>query len=104
MERFGIQPGPDFVLPDESPTVVIECKVCEDGGTVRDKAERLQALAGAAQSKGLIACAIVDGKGWRERANSLVDVIAAVHGRVYTLTTLPLILEVPEIAALRHKN
>lgn len=102
VERFGIQPGPDFVLPDESPTVVIECKVCEDGGTVRDKAERIQALAAAARALGLIACAVVDGKGWRERANALVDVIAAVEGRVYTLNTLPLLLGVPEIATLRH--
>lgn len=104
VERFGIEPGPDFVLPDESPTVVIECKVCEDGGTVRDKAERLHALAHAARERGLIACAVVDGKGWRERANSLADVIAAVDGRVYTLKTLPLLLEIPEIATLRHTS
>lgn len=100
LERYGIKPGPDFVLPDESPTVVIECKVCEDGGTARDKAERLQALAHAASAKGLIACVVIDGKGWRARPNSLADVVAAAEGRVYTLSTMPLLLNIPEIAAL----
>ena len=31
-ERFGLSPGPDFALPEQSPTVIIESKVGEDGG------------------------------------------------------------------------
>ncbi len=37
--RFGLKPGPDFVIPDDSPTLVIESKVAEDGGTARDNAD-----------------------------------------------------------------
>jgi hypothetical protein len=98
---FDLSPGPDFVLPPTSPTVVIESKVGEDGGTVRDKASRIKNLADAAHSKGLIACAVIDGKGWRERPNALADVVLATEGRTYTLSTIKYLLDVPEIAALR---
>ena len=100
-ETFGIRPGPDFLLPEQSPTVVIETKVGEDGGTVRDKAARIANLANAANARGLIPCAVIDGKGWRERANALVDVVIATGGRTYSLSTLDQLLGVPEVAALR---
>jgi len=100
-QQFGISPGPDFLLPDTAPTVVIESKVGEDGGTVRDKAARLRTLARAGEERGLVVCALVDGKGWSERIGALADVILATRGRTYTLQTLPHLLEVPEVAALR---
>ena len=100
MERYGVSPGPDFVVPDESPTLVIEAKVGEDGGTVRDKAARIQALAEAATSRGLTTCALIDGKGWSERPTALLDVVLATQGRTYTLSTLSHLLELPEIKAL----
>ena len=100
-EIFGFSPGPDFVLPEESPTVIVESKVGEDGGTVRDKAARIKNMADMAKARGLLACAVVDGKGWSERINALADVVIATEGRTYTLTTLPQLLEIPEIAALR---
>jgi hypothetical protein len=75
--------------------------VGEDGGTVRDKAARIARLATAAQDRGLIACAVIDGKGWRERPNALVDVVIATGGRTYSLSTLDQLLGVPEVAALR---
>ena len=100
MERYGVSPGPDFVVPDESPTLVIEAKVGEDGGTVRDKAARIQALAEAASSRGLTTCALIDGKGWSERTTALLDVVLATQGRTYTLSTLRHLLELPEIKAL----
>lgn len=100
-ELFGIRPGPDFLLPAKTPTVVIETKIGEDGGTVRDKAARITNLASAAQARGLVACAVIDGKGWRERANALADVVIATGGRTYSLSTLDQLLGVPEVAALR---
>lgn len=99
--RFGITPGPDFVLPADTPSVVIESKIGEDGGTVRDKASRIKNLANAAQQRGLVACAVIDGRGWSERPSALADVVIATNGRTYTLATLPQILELPPIAALR---
>ena len=99
--KFGLSPGPDFVLPEDAPTVIIEAKIGEDGGTVRDKASRIKNLADFAHGRGLLACAVVDGKGWSERPTALADVIIATGGRTYTLSTLPQILELPQIAALR---
>ena len=98
--QFHLNPGPDFVLPPTSPTAVLECKVGEDGGTVRDKAARIKNLAEAARQRGLVPCAIIDGKGWQQRASALVDVVVATEGRTYTLQTLDYLQHVPEIAAL----
>lgn len=100
-QQFGISPGPDFLLPDTNPTVIIESKIGEDGGTVRDKAARIKSLAHAATARNLVTCAVVDGKGWSERASALADVIIATGGRTYTLATLDHLLSVPQIAALR---
>ena len=98
---FGLSPGPDFLLPDNSPTIAIESKVGEDGGTVRDKAARITSMANAAKARGLLACAAVDGRGWSERPNALADVVIATEGRTYSLDTLQQLLEIPEIAELR---
>lgn len=98
--RFGLKPGPDFIIPDDSPTLVVESKVAEDGGTARDKAARIRTLVTAANERGLRACALIDGKGWTERPNALCDVIVATQGRTYTLATMDQILELPEIRAL----
>jgi len=68
---------------------------------VRDKAARIARLAEAAGTRRLVTCAVIDGKGWRERPNALVDVVIATGGRTYSLNTLEQLLAVPEIAALR---
>ncbi|MCY4422548.1 MAG: hypothetical protein OXC06_05705 [Acidimicrobiaceae bacterium] len=101
-ERYGMSPGPDFVIPDESPTLVVESKVGEDGGTVRDKAARIKSMTSAADHRGLKACALVDGKGWTERTTALLEVIVTTQGRTYTLSTLDQILQLPEIQAVSH--
>ena len=100
-ELLGLSPGPDFALPHRSPTVVIESKVAEDGGTARDKASRIINLARAAEERGLLACAVIDGRGWSERANALADVVIATQGRTYSLATLHHLLDIPDIDALR---
>jgi len=46
---------------------------------------------------------VVDGKGWEERPQALADVIVATQGRTFSLSTLPSLLEVPEIRAWRGK-
>jgi hypothetical protein len=98
---FGISPGPDFLLPDENPSVSVESKVGEDGGTVRDKAARIEALASASARRGLVVCAVVDGKGWTERLNALASVVIATGGRTFSLATMEHLVDVPEIAALK---
>ncbi len=100
VRRYRMSPSPDFAIPDVSPTLVIECKVGEDGGTVRDKAARIKTFAQSAYGLGFKAGAVIDGKGWVERVNALVDVIVATQGRTYTLETIDYVLELPEIKAL----
>lgn len=98
---LGLSPGPDFALPRDTPTVIIESKVAEDGGTARDKASRISNLARAAEDRGLLACAVIDGRGWSERPGSLADVVIATQGRTYTLATLGHLLEIPDVNTLR---
>lgn len=99
--RYNLNPGPDFLVPEDSPTVIIESKVAEDGGTARDKAARLKNLAVVGEQRGMAVCAVIDGKGWIERQNALVDVVLATRGRTYTLATHAQILDLPEVAVLR---
>ena len=98
---LGFSPGPDFALPQDSPAVIIESKVAEDGGTARDKASRIANLAQAAARRGLLACAVIDGRGWSERPSALADVVISTEGRTYSLATLQHLLDIPDIAALR---
>ena len=100
--RYGVRPAPDFFVPDVAPVLAIEAKVGEDGGTVRDKASRIETMARSAIEAGLRPCAVIDGKGWSERKAALLMVIVATQGRTYTLTTLHQILELPGIVALQE--
>ena len=100
-KKFGLSPGPDFLIPDQSPTVIVESKVAEDGGTARDKAARIRNASEAAKARGLLPCAVVDGKGWSERPSALTDVIVATEGRTYSLNTLHQLLEIPEVGDAR---
>ena len=100
VNRYGMSPGADFIIPDESPTLVVESKVGEDGGTVRDKAARIKTMTNSANDLGLKACVLIDGKGWSERVAALLEVVIATQGRTYTLSTLEHILDLPEIRAL----
>lgn len=97
--RYGLDPGPDFLIPGDSPSVMVESKVAEDGGTARDRAARVQALASVARERSLVLCAVVDGKGWSERPTALAQIILNTQGRTYSLATLTFLLEVPEIAS-----
>lgn len=103
-QRYGIEPGPDFLIPADSPAVIIETKVVEDGGSARDKAARIQRLSEIASQRGLVICAVVDGKGWEERPQALADVIVATQGRTFSLSTLAGLVAVPEIAAWRGRS
>ena len=98
--KLKLSPIPDFVLPDESPTVAIESKIAEDGGTARDKASRIIDTADAARKRNILPCAVVDGRGWSERPEALLNVVIATDGRTYSLSTLDQLLDIPEIIDL----
>ena len=100
--RQGLLPSkPDFVLPSvEAVSVTLEAKGADDGGTARDKAARIAAVATAAEKQGWTPMAVIDGNGWKRR-DALVQTLEATHGLTFSLANLELILEVPEVAALR---
>lgn len=100
--REGLLPSkPDFVLPNvDDPKVTLEAKGADDGGTARDKAARIVAVATAAEAQGWTPMAVIDGNGWKRR-DALVQTLEATHGLTFSLANLDLILQVPEVAALR---
>ena len=100
--RYGLAPVPDFLIPESKPTLAVEAKVADDPETVVDKAEHVEAIAGAAVAAGLRPCALIDGKGWAGRTTALARIIVATEGRTYTLDTMEELLDLPEIAPLRR--
>jgi len=100
--RRGILPSkPDFVLPSvDEPKVTLEAKGADDGGTARDKAARIAAVATAARAHGWTPLAVIDGNGWKRR-DALVQTLEATRGLTFSLANLELILDVPEVAELR---
>ena len=99
---YGISPVPDFLIPATSPTLAVEAKVGEDGGTVLDKTDHIEAIAAAASATGVGLCALLEGQGWLDRSTALARVIVATEGRTYTLTTMHYLLDLPELAGLRR--
>ena len=96
----GFDQAPDFVIPDEfSPSIVIEAKITEDAGTARDKATRIQHLYTLSQQREgagdqpfqVIAC--IDGRGFATRREDMKKIIRATGGKVFTLRTLPRLIE-----------
>jgi hypothetical protein len=91
----GFDQAPDFIIPDEwNPQVAIEAKITEDDGTARDKVTRIQHLAEISNQRHLngqpsfqvIAC--IDGRGFGVRREDMRKLLAATHGKVFTLKTL----------------
>ncbi|MEX1265186.1 MAG: hypothetical protein WEE66_14865 [Actinomycetota bacterium] len=97
--QFGltVQPAPDFVIfePPSSLRAIIECKHANDGGTARDKAARFGTLSSeGARLGGVPVFAVLDGLGWERTSDALGPVVRHTDGRIFTLQTLPEILQV----------
>lgn len=106
--RFNVtvRPAPDFVLfePPDALRALLECKLTNDGGTARDKANRFESLRTEAMRLGGIPVfAILDGLGWERLNDALGPVVAHCDGRVFTLETLPDLLEVQPFPGLRGR-
>jgi hypothetical protein len=106
----GFDQAPDFIVPDEfSPQIVIEAKIAEDDGTARDKVTRVQHLAhpsAQGQPEGsykyeVIAC--IAGRGFGIRREDMKKLLLATHGKVFTLKTLPRLVEATNLAGFRTK-
>lgn len=96
----GFDQSPDFIIPSEfNPQVIIEAKITEDDGTVRDKVTRIQhlgelSLAGRSADNPkyeVIAC--IGGRGFGVRREDMKKMILATRGKVFTLKTLDQLTE-----------
>lgn len=97
--RFGVMvtPAPDFVVFDETETLraMLECKGTNNGGTARDKALRFERLqAESVRLGGIPLLAVLGGIGWARVNDTLGPVVRDTDGRVFTLATLPEMLDV----------
>ena len=97
-ERFNLtmSPAPDFVVfePPNGLRAMLECKLTNDGGTARDKASRFDTLRKeGVRLGGVPVFALLDGLGWERINDALAPVVAHCDGRVFTLDTLPEMLE-----------
>lgn len=102
--EISVQPAPDFVVYDLSGTLrgILECKLVNDGGTARDKALRFERLrAEAVRLGGVPLLAVLAGLGWGRVNDTLGPVVRDTDGRVFTLATLPEMLNVAPFPALR---
>jgi hypothetical protein len=103
--RFGVMvtPAPDFVVFDRTETLraMLECKGTNDGGTARDKALRFERLHDeSVRLGGIPLLAVLGGIGWARVNDTLGPVVRDTDGRVFTLATLPEMLEVAPFPTL----
>ncbi|MGH9890738.1 MAG: hypothetical protein ACREA0_01885 [bacterium] len=95
----GFTQAPDFVLPNrQHPTVVIEAKLTEDGGTARDKASRIERIYHGIGSRRIALVAVIDEKGFRRINDVLAPILRHTRGRTFFSGNLSEILAVSEIA------
>lgn len=92
----GFDQAPDFIIPDEfTPVALIEAKLTEDDGTARDKVARVQRLRTLRDEQGkdydVIAC--IAGRGFKVRREDMRRLLQATDGKVFTLTTMHLLIE-----------
>jgi hypothetical protein len=100
----GFDQAPDFIIPDEfTPVALIEAKLTEDDGTARDKVTRVQRLRTLRDEQGknydVIAC--IAGRGFKVRREDMRRLLQATDGKVFTLTTMHLLIEDTRIREYR---
>lgn len=102
--ELTVAPAPDFVVYDDSGSLrgMLECKLVNDGGTARDKALRFERLrAESIRLGGVPLLAVLAGLGWTRVNDTLGPVVRDTDGRVFTLATLPDMLDVAPFPTLR---
>jgi len=100
----GFDQAPDFIIPDEfNPVAVVEAKLTEDDGTARDKVARVQRLRTLRDERGLqydvIAC--IAGRGFKVRREDMRRLLQATDGKVFTLSSLHLLIDRTRIREYR---
>ena len=102
----GFDQAPDFIIPDEfNPVALIEAKLTEDDGTARDKVARVQRLRTlrdeAGQTYDVIAC--IAGRGFKVRREDMRRLLQTTNGKVFTLTTMHLLIDLTRIREYRSR-
>lgn len=102
----GFDQAPDFIVPDEfNPVALIEAKLTEDDGTARDKVARVQRLRTlrdeSRMTYDVIAC--IAGRGFKVRREDMRRMLKATEGKVFTLETMPLLVEKTRIREYRTR-
>lgn len=102
----GFDQAPDFIIPDEfNPVAVIEAKLTEDDGTARDKVARVQRLRALRDQAGLaydvVAC--IAGRGFKVRREDMRRLLQATDGKVFTLSTMHLLIDRTRIREYRSR-
>lgn len=102
----GFDQAPDFIIPDEfNPVALIEAKLTEDDGTARDKVARVQRLRTLRDQTGhtydVIAC--IAGRGFKVRREDMRRLLQATDGKVFTLTTMHLLIDQTRIREYRTR-
>ncbi|MBA3897537.1 MAG: hypothetical protein H0X36_10485 [Sphingomonadaceae bacterium] len=102
----GFDQAPDFIIPDEfNPVALIEAKLTEDDGTARDKVARVQRLRTLRDEAGhgydVIAC--IAGRGFKVRREDMRRLLQATDGKVFTLTTMHLLIDQTRIREYRSR-
>jgi hypothetical protein len=100
----GFDQAPDFIIPDEfNPVALIEAKLTEDDGTARDKIARVQRLRTLRDESNknydVIAC--IAGRGFKVRREDMRRLLQATDGKVFTLSTMHLLVEKTRIRDYR---
>jgi hypothetical protein len=102
----GFDQAPDFIIPDEfNPVALIEAKLTEDDGTARDKVSRVQRLRALRDQTGhnydVIAC--IAGRGFKVRREDMRRLLQATDGKVFTLSTMHLLIDQTRIREYRSR-
>ena len=100
----GFDRAPDFIVPDEfTPVALIEAMLAEDDGTARDKLARVRRLRRLRDDEGkdydVIAC--IAGRGFKVRREDMRRLLQATDGKVFTLTTMHLLIDHTRIREYR---
>lgn len=102
----GFDQAPDFIIPDEfNPVALIEAKLTEDDGTARDKVARVQRLRTLRDEsrKGYDVIACIAGRGFKVRREDMRRLLQATDGKVFTLATMPFLIEHTRIREYRTR-
>jgi len=103
----GFDQAPDFIIPDEfNPVALIEAKLTEDDGTALDKVSRVQRLRTLRDETGqaydVIAC--IAGRGFKVRREDMRRLLQATDGKVFTLSTMHLLIDQTRIREYRTRR